>query len=120
MTEVKICEGGTAHGEKINLINLCVYGVPPSPIYKGGEGRPVGTPWRAPKSGILLGLQVLVGFHLKGERGKEGEGEGEGKGDAPFPCPIRTQGEVERGLPWPPLSLSTKAHRGPLVPPGFR
>ena len=38
MTEVEIYGGGTAHGQ---TINLCVYGVPPSPVYKGveeGEG----------------------------------------------------------------------------------
>ena len=57
--------------------------MPTSPVYKGGEGWPAGPPWCTPKRGILLGLQVLVGFHLKGERGKEGEGEGEGKGGAP-------------------------------------
>ena len=50
-------------------------------------GRPLG---RA-QQGVLLGLLVLVGFHQKGERGKEGEGEGEGKGGrAPSPSPIRT------------------------------
>ena len=85
---------------------VCLWDAP-SPVYKGGEGRPAGPPWPAPKRGILLGLQVLVGFHLKGERGKEGEGEGEGKGGAaPLPYPIRTQGEGECGLPWrAPLSI---------------
>ena len=37
---------------KRSMINLCVYGVPPSPVYKGveeGEGRPsYGAPWRSP------------------------------------------------------------------------
>ena len=93
--------------------NLCVYGVPPSPVYKGGEGGPAGPPWRAPKRGILLGLQVLVGFHLKGERGKEGEGEGEGKGGAAPPLLVQfgPEGEGARDPPWPPLSLSTRAHK---------
>ena len=61
---------------------MCVLGCPLPPYVKEQGGRPAGPPWRAPKRGILLGLQVLVGFHLKGERGKEGEGEGEGKGGA--------------------------------------
>ena len=34
MTEVFNCGGG--HLTRLK-INLCVYGVPPSPIYKGGE-----------------------------------------------------------------------------------
>ena len=92
--------------------------MPPAPVYKGARGRPAGPLWRAPKRGILLGLQVLVGFHQKGEGGKEGEGEGEGKGAPPFLVQFGLKGEGARGLPWPPLSLSTKAHLGPLVPPG--
>ena len=38
---------GAPHTAK-TMINLCVYGVPPSPVYKGveeGEGRP--SLWRA-------------------------------------------------------------------------
>ena len=34
---------GAPHTAKRSMINLCVYGVPPSPVYKGveeGEGRP--------------------------------------------------------------------------------
>src|SRR3954463_6279606 len=111
MNEVEICGGG--HRTWLNNQLVCSR-VPPPHIYKGARGRPADPLWRAPKRGILLGLQVLVGFHQKGERGKEGKGEGEGKGGPPLPCPIRTQGGGARGLPWPPLSLSTKAHRGPL------
>ena len=37
---------------------------------------------RRPKAEALAELQLLVGFHQKGERGKEGEGEEEGKGGA--------------------------------------
>ena len=33
-------EGGTAHDKgMITKINLCVYGVPPAPVYKGAKGR---------------------------------------------------------------------------------
>ena len=80
MTEVEICGGGHRTRLKDQPDQLvCLWGAP-SPVYKGGEGRPASPPWRSPKRGILLGLQVLVGFHQKGERGKEGEGEGKGKG----------------------------------------
>ena len=76
-----------------------------------GEGAP---------GGVLLPLGVglppfLVGLGLG--RGKEVEEKKEGGAPPPFPCPIRTQGGA-----WPallrPSSLSTKAHGGPLVPPG--
>src|SRR3954471_17995884 len=81
---IEVDYGGGGHRTllKDQTINCCIFGVPPDPVYKGARGRPTGPLWRAPKRGILLGLQVLVGFHQKGERGKEGEGEGEGKGGA--------------------------------------
>ena len=40
--------GGAPHMAKRSMINLCFYGVPPVPVYKGveeGEGRP--SLWRA-------------------------------------------------------------------------
>ena len=42
-------EGGTAHGYgTITKINLCVHGVPPTPVYKGAEeGRAGPLLWRA-------------------------------------------------------------------------
>ena len=54
MTEVDY--GGEGHHTRLKdqLINLCVYGLPLSPIYKGveeGEGRPS---HGAPKGGVLL------------------------------------------------------------------
>ena len=66
--------------------NLCVLGCPPTPVYKGGEGE-AGRPCRArQEEGVLLELQVLVGFHLEERRKKEGRGGREGKGGAaPFP-----------------------------------
>ena len=54
MTEVDYGGGGHRTRLKDQLINLCVYGVPPSPVYKGveeGEGRP--SLWRA-LGGVLL------------------------------------------------------------------
>ena len=61
--------------------------VPPAPVYKGGRGRPAGPPRARQERGILLGLQVLVGFHLR-KRGKKEErerGKGRKGGAAPFP-----------------------------------
>ena len=47
MTDVESMEGAP-HTVK-TTVNLCVYGVPPFPVYKGveeGEGRPShGAPW---------------------------------------------------------------------------
>src|SRR4051812_13539250 len=95
------------------MINLCVLGCPPAPVYKGGEREA----WPAAKGcarrsptpiGSRNPLPCLVG---------EGRREGERKkgGAAPLPCPIRTRGEGARGLPWPPLLFSLKAHMGPFV-----
>ena len=89
--------------------------VPPAPVYKGGEGE-AGRPSRAcQKEGVLLGLQVLVGFHLEERGKKEGRGGREGKGGAaPSPRPIRTQKAGARDQPLVALPLSPlrpiKAH----------
>ena len=88
MTEVDYGGGGhrTRLGE-IFVINLCVFGVPPTPVYKGveeGEGRP--SLWRA-LGGVLLPLGVgfppfqVVGVGVK-ERGKRREGR---RGRSPSP-----------------------------------
>ena len=49
MTEVDYGGGGHRTRLKDQMINLCVYGVPPSPVYKGVEegGGPAlyGAPW---------------------------------------------------------------------------
>ena len=71
--------------------------------------------------GVLLPPGVglppfLVGLGLG--RWKE-EGERKERG---IPPPLLVlfglEGEGARGLPWPPLLFSTKAHLGPLNPPG--
>ena len=93
--------------------------VPHAPVYKGGEGE-AGRPSRVHQErGVLLGLQVLVGFHL--EEGGRRKGEGEGKERGAPPLPLVQFGPKEGGArpsPCGPSSLSTKAHQGPLVPPG--
>ena len=45
------------------------------------------------------------------ERGRKG-------GRRPPPCPIWTRGGGGRGLPWPPLLFSTKAHEAHYTPRG--
>ena len=41
---------GAPHTAKRSMINLCVYGVPPSPVYKGvEEGQGDGLSRRAPR-----------------------------------------------------------------------
>ena len=53
---------GAPHTAKGSMINLCVYGMPHSPVYKGvEEGERVGL-LGAPKGGVLL--LVEVGFPL--------------------------------------------------------
>ena len=95
-------------------IDLVCSRVPPAPVYKGGEGK-AGRPCRArQEKGVLLGLQVLVGFHLVEGGRRKGEGEGKERG-APHPSPstIRTQGGGAAPAPCGP-SLSSlrpmKAH----------
>ena len=57
---------------------------------------------------LLVGLG-LPSFLLLLGGGKEG-GEGEGKGAPPLLVQFGPEGEGARDPPWPPLSLSTKAH----------
>ena len=94
------------------MINLCVYGVPPSPVYKGveeGEGRPS----MARPGGVLFPPGVGFPPSLVGLGEKEGGERKEGKGGvAPLLVQFGPEGEGARGLPWPPLSL----HYGPLRP----
>ena len=107
----------------ITWINLCVYGVPPAPVYKGARGERCGQPWGAP-GGVLLppgvGLPpflVQLGEGKEGkEKEKEGEGGKEGKGGRP-PSPIRFGLGGPRALP--PLfhHLAHEAHYFFLVFP---
>ena len=91
-------------------------GCPPAPVYKGGRGRCGRPPWGAP-GGVLLppgvGLPLLPWWRRKGGRGKRKGGR-----RPPFLVLFRLGGEGARGLPWPPLLFSTKAHYGPLIPRG--
>ena len=82
----------------------------PPYIKEGGGGRPalVGAPRRRsppPSRSRTPPFLLLLGGGRKGERG-------EGKRGAPPPLLVQfgPEGEGVRGPPWPPLSLSTRAH----------
>jgi len=68
---------GAPHMAKISMINCCVHGVPPAPVYKGGRGEVRSTPRGAP-GGVLLppgvGLPPLA--LLEKERGRRKEERG--------------------------------------------
>ena len=53
---------GAPHTAKRSMIKLSVYGVPPSPVYKGVEEGERVSLLGAPKGGVLL--LVEVGFPL--------------------------------------------------------
>ena len=90
------------------MINLCVLGCPPAPVYKGGRGRCGRPPWGAP-GGVLLppgaGLPPLA--LVEKERGAP----------PPSPCLIRTRGRrraAHLGCP----SLSLLRPIWPITSPG--
>ena len=91
-------------------------GCPPAPVYKGGRGRCGQPPWGAP-GGVLLppgvGLPPLA--LLEKERGRRKEEWGAAP---PFLVLFGLGGEEARGLPWPALLFSLRAHVGPLTPGG--
>ena len=88
------------------------------PYIKEGRGRPAGPCRARQERGVLLGLQVLVGFHLEEGGRRKGEGEGKERGvPPPSPSPIWTQGGGAASPLWI-FSLPTKAHEYPLVPRG--
>ena len=96
MIEVDYGGGGHRTWLKHQQINLCVYGVPPSLVYKGveeGEGRPS---HGAPKGGSPTpgGSRIppsLVGVGEEG-RGREREGKG-----PPKPNPIIARSDSQGG-----------------------
>ena len=116
-------EGASHTVGRDQLINLCVYGVPPAPVYKGarGEVRPArrGRARRSPTpTGSRTPSLFLVGLGVEGERG--GREEGKGGRRPPLLVLFGLGDEGRAALPWLPLLFSTKAHYGPLSPRGFR
>ena len=85
MTEVENCGGG--HRTRVK-INLCLLGVLPSPVYKGGEEE-AGSQQGARQGGgliLLLGVGLPPFLVQEGEEGEGGGGEKEGVGGrCPFP-----------------------------------
>ena len=106
MTEVDY-GGGAPHTAK-TIVNLCVYGVPPSLVYKGVEEGRADPLYGTPQGGILLLVGVgsppsLVGVGEEG-RGRRREGKG---GPALHPIRIGLGGAPSTfSLP---LLYSTKA-----------
>ena len=72
------------------MINCCVHGVPPAPVYKGARGEAAGLGGGRAKGGVLLTGSRTPPF-LVGVGEKERGGEEEGKGGC-TPCPIQTRG----------------------------
>ena len=86
--------------------------VPPAPVYKGGRGG-CGRPPRGAPGGVLLPPGVgLPPLALVKERG---EGKEERGAAPPFLVLFGLGGEGARGLPWPALLFSLRAHVGPLT-----
>ena len=99
---------------------LCLWGAPLPPYIKEQGGRG-GRPGGGAPGGVLLppgvGLPPFPCWIRR--RGKVEEEEKKERG-APPPLLVQfgLEGEGARGLPWPPLLFSTKAHIGPLIPRG--
>ena len=85
-------------------------GVPLASVYKGSKGG-CGRPEEGALGGVLLPPGVGFPPSLVGLGEKEGGEREEGKGGAaPLLGQFGPEGEGACGLPWLPLSLSTKAH----------
>ena len=88
----------------------------PLPLYIKEQGGRGGRPGGGVPGGVLLPPGVGLPPFLVGV-GEGGEGERKERG---VPPPLLVQfgleGEGARGLPWPPLLFSIKAHLGPLNP----
>ena len=99
---IEVDYGGGGHRTRLRdqEIHCCVYGVPPSSVYKGGgEGWPRGG--GAPKGGVLLppGVGLLLFLFGEGEGRKRKE-----RGAGPLPNSDWAWGEP------PPLLLSPPFH----------
>ena len=85
--------------------------MPPSSVYKGVEEGSAGLSMARPRGVLLLpGVGFPPSLVGVGEEGRRREGEGKGGAAPSSLVQFGPKGEGARGLPWPPLSLSTKAH----------
>ena len=98
------------------MINCCVYGVPPAPIYKGARGGG-GRPGGGAPGGVLLppgvGLPPFPSWNRTWEGGRRKEGAA-----PPCPKPIWFGPWGARTIHPLLPSISNKAHVGPLSPRG--
>ena len=112
---------GAPHMAMGSMINLCVYGVTPGHVYKGGRRRRPALEVARQVWGVLLGLpspsRIPLFLSEVGEK-KEGkrEGVGNGRGGAPFPLVQFGPMGGACGLPCGPSLLSTKSHEGSILP----
>ena len=78
----------------ITWINLCIYGVPPAPVYKGveeGEGRPrYGAPWRSPTptGSRIPPFLVELGALPSSRSRREGKGKEKRRKEGAQPLPL--------------------------------
>ena len=89
------------------MINLCVYGVPPSPVYKGVEEGAGQGGWRALGGSPIPTGSTTPPFPIRRGRGKEEEGGTKERGAGPLPIWIGLVGACPLLCSLP--LLSTKA-----------
>src|SRR4051812_24260746 len=116
----------------ITMINLCVYGVPPAPVYKGAreeggrpmfgraKGSPTPTGSRIPPFLVQLGVLPCRGSRREG-KGREKEKEGRGR------PPSLVQFGLEQGegrghllalsllFPYGPMRPNTNSRNSPVL-----
>ena len=122
MTEVDYGGGGHRTRLRDQQINSCVYGVPPSPVYKGARGEAADQGGGRAKGGVLLPPGVGLPLFLVGVgEEKEGREEEKERGAPPPPCPIRTREGGGARLPLAALPLlPLRPIRPNKLPGGFR
>ena len=82
---IEVDYGGGGHRTRLRdqEINCCVYGVPPSSVYKGGRRRGPAKGVARPRRGKPTPSRFAPPFPSPRRRGEEGVGEGKGKGAPP-------------------------------------
>ena len=100
---------------------MCVYGVPPAPVYKGARGEEAAGQGGRAKGGSPTPTGSRTPFfpswnRRRGERGGRGEGKG---GRRPPSLVLFGLGRGgARGPLLPPSLFSLEAHVGPITPRG--
>ena len=100
------------------MINCCVYGVPPGPVYKGVEEGADQGGWRALGGSPTPTESRTPPFPIRRGRGKEEDGGKKERGAAPPPNSDWAWGGAPSFAPFPSFPLRpNKAH---IPPEGFR